>query len=182
MLILEHVNSLYEPNNPATKQTNKQTKAFPNLFSVLIPYFSSFSTLLDFIFFMFFVVYAGTFTKGSIFLSPPSQHFILCRCRKYIPCYQPQFMYVLKIKVKSIPLSLKIPPSACANPSPAVLSVPVHWKKKKKKCPLQYFSSADYHTLGTILTTHFRARALKSLDLVSSLPIALSCINQVGSA
>lgn len=133
MLILEHVNSLYEPNNPATKQTNKQTKAFPNLFfSVLIPYFSSFSTLLDFIFFMFFVVYAGTFTKGSIFLSPPSQHFILCRCRKYIPCYQPQFMYVLKIKVKSIPLSLKIPPSACANPSPAVLSVPVHWKKKKK--------------------------------------------------
>lgn len=34
--------------------------------------------------------YVVTFMKGcSIFLSPPSLHFILCRCREYIPCYQP---------------------------------------------------------------------------------------------
>lgn len=128
---------------------------------------------------MSFVVYLGTVTKGSIFLSPPSQHFILCRCRKYIPCYQPQFMYVLKIKVKSIPLALKIPPPACANPSPAVLSVPVHWEKKVFFTV--FFLCWLPHPWKN-LTTHFRARALQSLDLVSSLPIALSCTNQVDSA
>lgn len=116
---------------------------------------------------------------SSIFLSPSSLQFTLSRCREHIPCYQSWLMYVLKIKVKkhsSVPGDCSFywyRSLTCFVFSSGALG---------KTLSLTVFSSADYHPSGTILTIHFWTRVLERLDLVSSLPIVLSCTNQINSA
>lgn len=89
-------------------------------------------------------------------------------------------MYVLKIKVEKHS-SIPGDPSFCWYRSLHLLCFQFQFTGKKT-LSLAVFFSAEYHSSGIILATHFIARALKSLDFVSGLPIALSFTNQINSA
>lgn len=70
---------------PLWSHQSSHKKAFTNVFFYLF-YFPH--SLIGFSF--LYILYVVTFMNGcSIFLSPPSLRFTLCRCREYIPCYQP---------------------------------------------------------------------------------------------
>lgn len=103
---------------PYQSSHKKHSQTFPSLCS------SSSHSLSGFFFHILCCLCSNIHKRFNSSLLPPN--LILCKCREYIPCYQPQFTHVLKIKTKSIPLSLEIASSACAYPSPAVLSISVH--------------------------------------------------------